>query len=133
MIGSLGEAARGLAVKIPQTARTAARSDDAIDRAPLARAVAAGSIIALLLARDFPVAIATSVLCPDTRRACRPYGGSPKFPFSCRSEMLAGGSFNCYNALARANTEPPSRIGRSNGLATMITIFQSRRRSQRCQ
>src|SRR3981189_2849520 len=99
MIGSLGEAARALAVKIPQTARTGAKSDDAIDRAPLARAVAAGSIIALLL--------------------------------SCRSEMLAGGSFNCYNALARGNTETPSRIGRSNGLATMITIFQSRQRSQR--
>src|SRR3981189_1248807 len=100
MIGSLGEAARGLAVKIPQTARTAARSDDAIDRAPLARAVAAGSIIALLLARDFPVATATSVLCPDKRRACRPSGVGGQFALSTRSEMLAGGSINCYNALA---------------------------------
>src|SRR3981081_1622368 len=100
MIGSPGEAARARAVKIPQTTRTAASSDDAIDRAPVARAVVAGSIIAHLLARDS----ATSVLCPEAENAgysqapLQPHGvsrmavaiasfvlGSPTFPLAFRN------------------------------------------------
>src|SRR4030088_1233371 len=84
MIGSPGEAARARAVKIPQTTRTAASSDDAIDRAPVDRAVVAGSIIAHLLARDS----ATSVLCPEAENAG--YSQAPR-PASASWSIQNGG------------------------------------------